>query len=93
MSFERVTAFCLYLSDNMDLIRMPGMTPDQVYNIAEREWKDLINNNKDIAAEYIKKEISIITRVHDNTVYHSYDHFNHFRKVQFVGVNPFMFNC
>jgi hypothetical protein len=130
MSFERVTAFCLYLSDNMDLIRTPGMTPDQAYDIAEREWKDLINNNKDIASEYIKKEISIITRraslrVHDNTVYHSYDHLNHLngacpsfpkesisdsfpkgkeklppvdsgvhsRKVQFVGVNPFTFNC
>ena len=98
MSFERVTAFCLYLSDNMDLIRTPGMTPDQVYDIAEREWKDLINNNKDIAEDYIKKEISIITRrasprVHDNTVYHYHNNFNHFRKVQFVGVNPLMFNC
>ena len=97
MSFERVTAFCLYLSDNMDLIRTPGMTPDQVYDIAEREWKDLINNNKDIAEDYIKKEISI------NTVYHYHNNFNHLiracpsgmnsRKIQFVGVNPLMFNC
>jgi hypothetical protein len=85
MAFERVTAFCLYLSDNMDLIRKPGMTPDQVFEIAEREWQDLIKNNKDIASEYIKKEISINTYNTNNS--------NQFRKVQFVGMNPFMFNC
>lgn len=85
MAFERVTAFCLYLSDNMDLIRKPGMTPDQVFEIAEREWQDLIKNNKDIASEYIRKEISI--NIYKQDIFPSHGPSNNFRKVYFVGMN------
>lgn len=87
MSHERVTAFILYMNDNIDMIRTSGMTPDEAYDIAQKEWKDLLKNNKDIASEYIKREIDINSHSsHSNCSSYQFG-------VQFVGMNPFMFNC
>ena len=56
MAWEKTTAFVLFLNDNMNIIRTYGMTPDDVYNIADNIWTHMPIQYK---IEYVKKEMEI----------------------------------
>lgn len=56
MSYERTTSFCLYLSDIMKDIKTPGMSIEEVINIANKEWEELSTNIKDF---YREKEVKL----------------------------------
>jgi len=56
MSYERTTSFCLYLSDIINDIKTPGMSIDEVINIANKEWEELSANIKDF---YREKEVKL----------------------------------
>lgn len=46
MSIIQTTPFSLFLYDNMDEIRSPFMTPDEVLKIAEEIWEHLPHDLK-----------------------------------------------
>ena len=54
MACERVTAFNLYLLDVIDLIKKNGMTSDEIYDIAQKEWSEMSN---ELTFYYMKKEL------------------------------------
>jgi hypothetical protein len=53
MACERVTAFNLYLLDVIDLIKKNGMTSDEIYETAQKEWREM---SKELTFYYIQKE-------------------------------------
>ena len=68
MSYERTTSFCLYLSDIINDIKTPGMSIDEVINIANKEWEELSSNIKDF---YREKEVKLfflnMKKMNDNS--------------------------
>jgi hypothetical protein len=52
MSIPQTTPFSLFLHENMDLIRTPFMSPNEVYNIAEEIWDNMPHELK---FSYFKK--------------------------------------
>ena len=52
MSIPQTTPFSLFLHENMDFIRTPFMTPDQLYYISEEIWNNMPHELK---FSYFKK--------------------------------------
>ncbi len=56
MAHEEVTPFLLFVVRNMEYLREIGMTPDEVYERANRVWVDL---PVEFRLEYFKLETEI----------------------------------
>jgi hypothetical protein len=52
MAIAQITPFSLFLHDNMDMIRNPFMSPDNVIKIAEEIWEHIPHQFK---FSYFKK--------------------------------------
>jgi hypothetical protein len=63
MSYERVDAFLLYLTDNIDSLMGKGMSADEIVKTVRESWNEV---PREIKMFYIEKEIKILMNNRDN---------------------------